>query len=187
MSEEVKRKGVHWIAMIPVGLFAAFVGAFFGPGLFRENPDALPSTIAGGPAPGVTTTLLPGKDPFTDATLREGEVTLVNFWASWCVPCRAEHPMIKALAEEMSVYGVNYKDEPRDGLAFLDELGDPFAGHVADQTGRMGINWGLYGVPETHVIAGDGTVVLRWAGPITPDIIEREIRPAIERAKTIGE
>jgi cytochrome c biogenesis protein CcmG/thiol:disulfide interchange protein DsbE len=173
--------------MIPIGLFAALVGAFFGPGLFRENPDALPSVIEGSQAPKVAGVQLPGLAPFDDTTLRDGDVKLVNFWASWCVPCRAEHPMIKELAENNAVYGVNYKDETVDGLGFLAELGDPFAAHIADATGRMGINWGLYGVPETYVIAGDGTVVLRWAGPITRAIMENTIEPAIAEAQAMGQ
>lgn len=182
-----KRKTIHWIAMIPIGLFAALVGAFFGPGLFRDNPDALPSVIEGSQAPAVAGVQLPGLDPFDDATLRDGEVKLVNFWASWCVPCRAEHPMIKELAETHAVYGVNYKDETVGGLGFLEELGDPFTAHIADATGRMAINWGLYGVPETYVIAGDGTVVLRWAGPITRAIMEDTIKPAIAEAEAMGQ
>ena len=182
-----KRKSVNWVAMIPVWLFAALIGAFFGPGLFRDNPDALPSTIEGRQAPAIAGVELPGLASFDDATLRGGDVTLVNFWASWCVPCRAEHPMIKELSEQLPVYGINYKDEAADGLDFLAELGDPFTAHVADATGRMGINWGLYGVPETYVIAGDGTVVLRWAGPITRSIMEDTIKPAIERAEAMAQ
>jgi cytochrome c biogenesis protein CcmG/thiol:disulfide interchange protein DsbE len=111
-------------------------------------------------------------------------VKLVNFWASWCAPCRVEHPKLEELAAEgLPIYGVNYKDEPDKALAFLAELGDPYAGIGADAGGRMGLDWGLYGVPETFVIDGDGTVVLRFAGPITQSVLDTTIRPAIEAAQ----
>lgn len=176
------KPAVNWLALVPVAIFAALIGAFFGPGLFRENPDALPSEIAGGPAPAVAITALDDKPVFSDATLRDGQVKLVNFWASWCVPCRAEHPLLKELAAELPVYGVNYKDRPGNAMDFLTELGDPYAGIVADVDARMGIDWGLYGVPETFVVAGDGTVILRYAGPLTRAVIARHLRPAIAEA-----
>jgi cytochrome c biogenesis protein CcmG/thiol:disulfide interchange protein DsbE len=178
---------LSWIALLPVGLFAALTGFFLAANLRPvETRDALPSAIAGSAAPALTVTQLPGKPAFDLATLADGEAKLVNFWASWCVPCRAEHPQLELLAREVPVYGVNYKDEPRDALAFLDELGDPFAAHMADATGRTGLDWGLYGVPETFVIAGDGTVVLRFAGPITQSVVEDTIRPALDEARGLG-
>jgi cytochrome c biogenesis protein CcmG/thiol:disulfide interchange protein DsbE len=99
------------------------------------------------------------------------------------VPCRAEHPQLEALAEDLPVYGINYKDAPADALSFLEELGDPFAAIGADGEARTGIDWGLYGVPETFVVAGDGTVMLRFAGPITQSVIDDTIAPAIEAAR----
>lgn len=100
--------------------------------------------------------------------LADGEVKLVNFWASWCAPCRAEHEYLMAFAEEgIPIYGINYKDEPVNGRKFLDDLGNPFTAVVSDESGRTGIDWGLYGVPETFVVDGDGVIVKRFAGPIT--------------------
>ncbi|MBM2577886.1 DsbE family thiol:disulfide interchange protein [Jannaschia sp. Os4] len=174
---------MRWLALLPLAIFAGLAG-FFLSGLFRENPDALPSALIGTPAPSVAAlTELPGRASLTDAVLADGEVKLVNFWASWCVPCRAEHPQLEALAAEVPVYGVNYKDAPADAVAFLEELGDPFAAIGVDATARTGIEWGLYGVPETFVVDGDGVVRLRFAGPITESVVEDTIRPAVEAAR----
>ena len=113
-----------------------------------------------------------------------GGVKLVNYWASWCAPCRVEHPHLEALAEEgVTIYGVNYKDQPGNALGFLEELGDPYTAIGADPNGRMALDWGLYGVPETYVIDGEGRVVLRFPGPITERVLEGQIRPAIEKAR----
>ena len=169
------------VALVPVALFAA-LGGFLLSGLFRDDPDALPSAIVGDPAPPLQLTELPGKPPVTPEMLADGEVKVVNYWASWCVPCRAEHPQLEALAETVPVLGVNYKDESANALAFLDELGDPFAAIGAD-AGRTGVDWGLYGVPETFVIDGDGVVRLRFAGPITQSVLDDTILPEIEAAR----
>ncbi|MBL4917264.1 DsbE family thiol:disulfide interchange protein [Szabonella alba] len=162
-----------------------FVGlaALFYIGMYREDPDTLPSAMIGREAPAVQVTALGPAAPFDDATLRAPGVKLLNFWASWCAPCRAEHPLLEELAAEgIPILGVNYKDDPAKALAFLDELGDPFAAIGAD-SGRMALNWGVYGVPETYVIDGDGKVVLRFAGPITRAELDRTLRPAIEAAR----
>ena len=109
---------------------------------------------------------------------------MVNYWASWCGPCRAEHPNLELLASEgVTIYGANYKDKPAQALRFLEELGNPYAAIGADESGRMALNWGVYGVPETYVIDGDGNIVLRFAGPITQRALEATIRPAIEAAR----
>ena len=169
------------VAMIPVALFAALAG-FFLSGLFREDPDVIDSVMIGRVAPALTLTDLPGKPALTAEGLADGRVKLVNFWASWCVPCRAEHPQLEALAQDVPVMGINYKDQPAAALAFLDELGDPFAAIGADE-GRTGLDWGLYGVPETFVVDGDGIVRLRFAGPITVSVMSDTILPALAAAR----
>ena len=166
---------------LPPLVFVALAALFYF-GNIREDRDTLPSAREGREAPPVVLTELEGKTLFDDATLRDGEVKLVNYWASWCAPCRAEHPLLEDLAQEVPVYGVNYRDDPGRALDFLDELGDPFEAIGADANGRMALDWGLYGVPDTYVIAGDGTVMLRFAGPITRDVVANRIRPAIEAA-----
>ena len=172
------------LAFVPIALFAAFGGFMLASNQRDvETRDDLPSTMIGRPAPETVLEPLAALPPLTDAALRDGEVKLVNFWASWCVPCRVEHPQLEALAEEVPVYGVNYKDRLPDAVAFLEELGDPFAAIGVDATARTGIEWGLYGVPETFVVDGDGVVRLRFAGPITESVVEDTIRPALEAAR----
>jgi len=170
------------LMFLPPLLFVA-LAALFWFGNIREDRDSLPSAREGQEAPAVMVTQLGDLEMLDDAALRTGEVSLVNYWASWCAPCRAEHPLLEDLAQELPVFGVNYRDQPDRALDFLDELGNPFAAIGQDLAGRMGLDWGLYGVPETYVVAGDGTIMLRFAGPITRDVIERRIMPAIEEAR----
>ena len=170
------------LALLPLVIFAALAGLFAG-GMFRDDPDALPSTLVGRAAPDINVTPLAGYTPFTRALLEEPGPKLLNFWASWCAPCRIEHPQLMALeAEGLPIYGVNYKDDAAKADRFLQDLGDPFVGVGADDAGRMAIDWGVSAVPETFVIDGDGNVVLRFAGPITESILENRIRPALEAA-----
>ncbi|MGY6536694.1 MAG: DsbE family thiol:disulfide interchange protein [Pararhodobacter sp.] len=170
------------LLLIPPVLLVGFV-AFVAVGNLREDRDALPSARAGQAAPVVALEEMPGRTLFTDGMIREGEVTLVNFWASWCPPCRAEHPVLEDLAAEgITVLGVNYRDQPDRADAFLEELGDPYRAVGADPRARMGLDWGVVGLPETFVLDGQGNVVLRYAGPITTEIVESRIRPAMARA-----
>ncbi|SLN36606.1 Thiol:disulfide interchange protein CycY precursor [Roseovarius litorisediminis] len=171
------------LMVLPVVIFAGFAGLAFV-GLKRENPDGLPSALTGRPAPAVEVTQLGREKVFNDKDLRDGEVKLVNYWASWCAPCRVEHPNLEKLAESgVTIYGVNYKDKPSNALKFLEELGNPYAAVGADESGRMALNWGVYGVPETYIIDGEGKIVLRFAGPITSRVMESTILPAIEAAR----
>jgi len=170
-----------WLMALPPLLFAA-LAAMFWIGMQRENPDELPSTFIGRAAPVVQLAPLGDLPVLTDAALRAPGVKLVNFWASWCAPCRAEHPMLERLAAEgVVIHGINYKDEPAKALAFLAELGNPYTSIGADP-GRSGLDWGIYGVPETFIIDGTGKVVYRFPGPITEQELARVIRPELAKA-----
>lgn len=169
--------------MIAPPLIFAGLAAMFMIGMQRENPDELPTAMAGKPAPAVKMVNLADLPSFSDATLKDGQVKLVNFWASWCAPCRVEHPNLEAMAADgIAIYGVNYKDKPEAALKFLAELGNPYAGIGRDENGRMGLNWGVYGVPETYLIDGEGRIVMRHAGPITQRVIDTTLGPAIRAA-----
>ena len=171
------------LMMLPPAIFALLAG-LFAAGMFRDDPNALPSAREGQQAPPVMLSQLGAGAPFTDADLRAPGVKLVNYWASWCAPCRVEHPVLMEIAASgVPVYGINYKDTPDNALGFLSELGDPYVALGADVTGRTGIDWGLYGVPETYVIDGEGVIRLRFAGPVTPEIYQNRILPVIEAAR----
>ena len=172
----------RWLMALPPLLFAGLAAVFIA-GMNRGDPDALPSAIEGRAAPPVRVEAMAGQAAFDDATLRAPGVKLLNFWASWCAPCRAEHAMLsKIAAEGVPVYGVNYKDKPENATSYLAELGDPYRAMGAD-AGPMALDWGVYGVPETYVIDGKGQVVLRFAGPITERSLKDTLRPAMEAAK----
>lgn len=171
----------RFLMILPPLLFAALAVLFIS-GMNQNDPDALPSMIEGKSAPAVQLTPFGSAPLFDDAALRAPGLKLVNFWASWCAPCRAEHGVLKALAAEgVAIYGVNYKDPVKNAAAYLAELGNPYKAMGADQ-GRMALDWGVYGVPETYVIDGKGKVVLRFAGPITQQELTRTLRPAMALA-----
>ncbi|SLN59168.1 DsbE family thiol:disulfide interchange protein [Pseudooctadecabacter jejudonensis] len=173
---------MKWLLMIPVIVFAALAG-LFAAGMFLGQGDELPSALIGEPAPVVEVEEVEGLPLLTDEMLRDGEVKIVNFWASWCAPCRVEHPNLTALAQEgVPIYGVNYKDFDPNAAAFLEELGDPYVAVGSDKQGFYAIDWGVYGVPETFVLDGDGTILFRMAAPITSRELEGRLRPALEAA-----
>jgi cytochrome c biogenesis protein CcmG/thiol:disulfide interchange protein DsbE len=170
------------LMLLPLVVAGGFFAMAFW-GMKRDNPDDLPSTLIGRPAADVQLTQLGTMPGFSPADLADGRVKIVNFWASWCAPCRAEHPnLVRLQSEGLPIYGVNYKDKPDAALAFLADLGNPFERIGADASGRMGIDWGLYGVPESFVIDGEGKVILRFPGPITDRALQSDIRPALAKA-----
>ncbi len=159
--------------LLPLAIFAALaVWLYAGLG---GDPARIPSPLVGRPAPAFAVNGLATGD-------LEGPA-LVNIFASWCVPCRAEHPLLAHLAEEEGVviYGIAYKDKPGNTNAFLAELGNPFRKVGYDEDGRAGVEWGVTGVPETFVLDAEGVVVLKHTGPLTPDAVRRDLLPALGR------
>ena len=186
-----KRRGSLTFALLPLGVFAVLVAVFYV-GLYRGDPSNLPSALIGKPAPEFNLEPLEGlvegetKIPgLATADLRKGRVSVVNVWASWCGPCRQEHPFLLRLAEDKAIdmVGINYKDQPGNARRFLGFLGNPYSAVGVDPTGRTSIDWGVHGVPETFVVDGTGTIVYKHVGPIGPRALEQKVLPAIERAK----
>lgn len=175
------------LVLLPPLIFAGLAG-LFAAGMLRDDGQELPSALVGQPAPAFPQTELAGYPLPAPGTLADGEVKLVNFFASWCAPCRLEHPVLAQLAEEgLPIYGIAYKDDPARTSAFLEELGNPFLGIAQDPDGRAAPDWGLYGVPETFVIAGDGTVIDRMPFPLTPELVESRLRPALAEAAALSD
>ncbi|MCK4861454.1 MAG: DsbE family thiol:disulfide interchange protein [Rhodobacteraceae bacterium] len=171
-----------YVAIPPI-MFLGLAGLFYF-GLSREDANNLPSTMVGRDAPAFLkiTELRDDPAPTIDDLTVDG-IKFVNFWASWCGPCRAEHPLLEAMADDgANLIGINYKDSASNALGFLAELGDPFTKIGADTTGRTGLEWGVYGVPETFVIDGNGKVLYRHAGPLTQRIMDERVLPAIAAA-----
>ena len=164
--------------LIFLGLAATFYIA-----MSRDNPDELPSTLIGKLAPAVP------PDPLTDlpllagTDLAAGDITLVNFWASWCPPCRAEHPvLLKMNADGIRVAGINFKDKATDATTYLTEDGNPFFALGFDPLGRTAIDWGVTAPPETFIIDGEGKILLRFIGPLVGAYYEQTFVPALEKA-----
>ncbi|PZX13932.1 DsbE family thiol:disulfide interchange protein [Celeribacter halophilus] len=174
---------INPLMALPLVIAAGFI-ALVTYGMAREDAEQLPSSQIGREAPSIASvTPFEGKEPLTDGMLREGGVKLVNYWASWCAPCRAEHPQLETLAKEgVTIYGINYKDEASNALKFLDDLGNPYTAIAQDEPGRTALEWGVYGVPETYILDAEGHIAYRFAGPITVEIMEKYIKPEIAKA-----
>jgi len=169
--------------ILPLLLFGA-IAAYFAVGLTKD-PRILPSALIDRPAPEFDLpSLYTGSDGFAKANL-VGEVTLVNVFASWCGPCRVEHPLLMRFAEtnKTSLYGINYKDKKTDAVNWLKQLGDPYKRIGQDLSGRVGIEWGVYGLPETYIVDREGRIRYRHVGPMQPDAMKDKILPLIEELK----
>ena len=166
--------------LIPLGLFLALV-AFLAIGLTRD-PHELKSALINKPAPTFRLPQLKAPEKTFSSEDMRGKVWLLNVWASWCVACREEHPYLREYARSgaVPIYGLDYKDHPEDGMAWLSELGDPYVLSVVDLDGRVAIDYGVYGAPETYVIDKTGTIRLKHVGPITPDVWTKEILPVVQ-------
>ena len=171
------------LLLAPPALFLG-LGVMFWVGLTREgDPNALPSVFIGKPAPNLDLTPLGNQQPPTNEALREDGVKLINFWASWCGPCRSEAPMLEQMNQNgITIHGIDYKDNPDNALRFLADYGNPFTLSGADFPGTNAIEWGVTGVPETFVIDADGTILLRHSGPIDQRVLDEIILPAMEQA-----
>jgi cytochrome c biogenesis protein CcmG, thiol:disulfide interchange protein DsbE len=167
--------------IIPLLLLGVLV-VFLGAGL-KLDPREVPSPLIGKPAPGFALARL---DDAAQTIKREdmlGKVWMLNVWASWCVACREEHPLLVEFSRKklLPVYGLNYKDQRPDGLAWLGQFGNPYDASLFDGDGRVGIDFGVYGVPETFIIDREGVVRMKHIGPLTPEVIQTKIEPLIRQ------
>lgn len=179
------------LVYIPLILFAALAGLFFIR-LFAGDASRLPSALIGKDVPVFALPPVEGLDDrqgFSDADLRQGRVTLVNVFASWCGPCHLEHGLLMRLSADsglkergVRIFGLAYKDDPANVRSFLGRDGDPYAKIGADRSGRAAIDWGVYGVPETFIVKGDGKISYRFVGPIAEEDYQKTILPEIEKA-----
>ena len=168
-----------WPYLLPIALFAG-IGVLLYLGLFRD-PTLVPSPLIGKPVPEFELGPVQGRTLGLSSQDLHGDVTLVNVFASWCVACRDEHPLFLALEREgvIPIHGLNYKDAPEDAAAWLDALGDPYARIGADLDGRVGLDWGVYGVPETFVVDRSGHIAYKHIGPVTPRVLDEIILPLV--------
>jgi cytochrome c biogenesis protein CcmG, thiol:disulfide interchange protein DsbE len=182
-----------FLMALPLVVFAA-LAALFWLRLGDGDPSRIPSALIGRQAPQVALPALAGLNdsgtevPGLDPAMFKGKVSLVNVWASWCIPCHDEAPLLSELGKDkrLQMIGINYKDTPDNARRFLGRYGNPFGAVGVDGNGRAGIEWGVYGVPETFIVGRDGTILYKLVGPIMPENIDAVLRPQIEKALQAG-
>lgn len=190
-SDGEPRRRRPWLLVVPLILFVALAGVFLFRLVSGEDPSEIPSALIGKPAPATTLPPVTGLArngapvPGLDPADFQGKVTLVNVFASWCAPCRVEHPMLVTLSEDpdLRMVGINYKDETENALRFLGTFGNPFDAIGADADGRAAIEWGVYGVPETFVVGPDGKIRYKFVGPLSEEAMSGPFGAAISAAK----
>ncbi|MCX5521282.1 DsbE family thiol:disulfide interchange protein [Kaistia defluvii] len=169
----------------PIAAFAALAVIFVIRLEQGGDPSLIPSALIGRAAPATVLPPLEGLDrPGIDTAELAGKVTLVNIWASWCVPCREEHPILEKLAADgrINLVGINYKDKPANARGFLGQMGNPYAAVGVDEKGRSSIDWGVYGVPETFLVGRDGKIRFKFVGPLSEESLSSVLMPEIEKA-----
>lgn len=181
------------LPLIPLAIFLGFA-AVAGKMLYDQDVNgrdvsAIPSALIGKKAPSLALPPLEGSNTaaLTTAAIG-GKLTLVNVFASWCVPCRQEHPILKELANDsrLTIVGINYKDRNDNALRFLGELGNPYKAIGVDPNGKAAIDWGVYGIPESYLVAPDGTILYKRVGPFDQRSLTQDLLPAIEKASAKG-
>jgi len=167
--------------LVPLLLFFALVG-FLAVGL-KLDPHEVPSPLINKPSPAFKVPQLAQPEAMFSPEDVKGKVWILNVWASWCVACREEHPLLVEFSHKklLPVDGLNYKDQRPDGMAWLSQFGNPYDASLFDSDGRVGIDFGVYGVPETFIIDRDGVVRMKHIGPLTPEVIQTEIEPMVRK------
>lgn len=188
-AESSGKKSRNVLILMPLIVFIALAALFFYR-LGTGDPSHIPSALIGRPVPATDLPALPGLErdgkavPGLSSATFQGAVTLVNVWASWCVPCHDEVPFLEQLSQDkrIQLVGINYKDAPDNARRFLNRYGNPFVATGQDEAGRVSIDWGVYGVPETFLVGRDGKIAYKLVGPITADNLARTLKPEIEKA-----
>ncbi|PWE55159.1 DsbE family thiol:disulfide interchange protein [Metarhizobium album] len=183
------RRGLRiLLALLPLIVFTGLAAVFLMQLGSGKDISEIPSALIGTKAPVLNLAALEGANvpALTDAAVK-GKLSLVNVFASWCVPCRQEHPILKELAKDsrITIVGINYKDRQENALRFLGELGNPYAAIGVDPNGKAAIDWGVYGIPESYLVAADGTILYKRVGPFDDKSVQEGLYPAIEKALAV--